>query len=241
MIPDDEDKLTPLPSSPPPSAVMDPSDPTQDEATSAPNTAEDAAALAKRKEEAKATRRRRKKTNSSMMAATFQDLYHLTGEVLGQGAYASVRTCRNVLTDVEYAVKIIDKVPGHSRSRVFKEIEMFHHCQGQKNIIQLIEYFEEPDRFYLVFEKINGGQLLDHIQNRIKFTEKEASLVIKDLALALQFLHKKGTRTQPKLGHCTDFRIHFYHYYRNCPPRLEAGERPVRLRGPALPRQDLRL
>ena len=36
------------------------------------------------------------------------------------------------------------------------------------------------------------GQLLDHIQNRIKFTEKEASYVIKDLALALQFLHKKG-------------------------------------------------
>ena len=36
------------------------------------------------------------------------------------------------------------------------------------------------------------GQLLDHIQNRVKFTEKEASLVIKDLASALQFLHKKG-------------------------------------------------
>ena len=49
------------------------------------------------------------------------------------------------------------QIPGHSRSRVFKEIETFHHCQGHQNIIQLIEYFEEPDRFYLVFEKINGG------------------------------------------------------------------------------------
>jgi MAP kinase interacting serine/threonine kinase len=93
---------------------------------------------------------------------------------------------------LEYAVKIIEKIPGHSRSRVFKEIETFHHCHGHQNIIQLIEYFEEADRFYLVFEKINGGQLLDHIQNRIKFTEKEASHVIKDLASALQFLHKKG-------------------------------------------------
>ena len=37
------------------------------------------------------------------------------------------------------------------------------------------------------------GQLLDHIQNRIKFTEKEASYVVRDLASALQFLHKKGT------------------------------------------------
>jgi len=127
-----------------------------------------------------------------VVATTFQDLYHMTNEILGQGAYASVRTCRNIWTDQEFAVKIIDKVPGHSRSRVFKEIETFHHCRGHKNIIQLIEYFEEADRFYLVFEKIHGGQLLDHIQNRVRFTEKEASYVIRDLASALQFLHKKG-------------------------------------------------
>jgi MAP kinase interacting serine/threonine kinase len=145
-----------------------------------------------RQEEAKTTRRRKKKTDSSLVATTFKELYQLTGEVLGQGAYASVRTCRNIWTDIEYAVKMIEKIPGHSRSRVFKEIETFHHCNGHPNIIKLIEYFEEPDRFYLVFEKINGGQLLDHIQNRTKFTEKEASYVIKDLASALQFLHKKG-------------------------------------------------
>ena len=83
----------------------------------------------------------------------------MTGEILGQGAYASVRTCRNIWTDQEFAVKIIDKVPGHSRQRVFKEIDTFYHCRGHKNIIQLIEYFEEPDRFYLVFEKIDGGEL----------------------------------------------------------------------------------
>jgi len=145
-----------------------------------------------RKEEAKSRRRKKKKTNSSVVASTFQDLYQMTGEILGQGAYASVRTCRNIWTDQEFAVKIIDKVPGHSRARVFKEIDTFYHCRGHKNIIQLIEYFEEPDRFYLVFEKINGGQLLDHIQNRVKFTEKEASYVIRDLASSLQFLHKKG-------------------------------------------------
>jgi len=145
-----------------------------------------------RKEEAKSRRRKKKKTNSSVVATAFQDLYQMTGEILGQGAYASVRTCRNIWTDQEFAVKIIDKVPGHSRQRVFKEIDTFYHCRGHKNIIQLIEYFEEPDRFYLVFEKINGGQLLDHIQNRVKFTEKEASYVIRDLAGALQFLHKKG-------------------------------------------------
>lgn len=84
----------------------------------------------------------------------FSDLYKLTGEILGEGAYASVQTCVNMYTDQEYAVKIIDKVPGHARARVFREVETFHHCQGHPNIIQLTEFFEDEEKFYLVFEKV---------------------------------------------------------------------------------------
>lgn len=91
-----------------------------------------------------------------------------------------------------FVSQIIEKVPGHSRQRVFKEVETFHHCHGHPNIIQLIEFFEEEERFYLVFEKVNGGPLLNRIQEYVHFTEKEASQIIKDLASALNFLHKKG-------------------------------------------------
>jgi len=150
--------------------------------------------LAARKAAAISGRKKKKKTASSTSLAsnTFQEIYRLTGEVLGEGAYASVQTCFNMYTEVEYAVKIIDKVPGHSRARVFKEIDLFHHCQGHKNIIQLVEYFEQQDKFFLVFEKVSGGQLLDHIQKRKFFTEREAASVISDVASALQFLHSKG-------------------------------------------------
>ena len=89
------------------------------------------AAIEAQREAAKKVRRKKKRTASSTSLAsnTFHELYRLTGEVLGQGAYASVQTCVNIYTEVEYAVKIIDKVPTHSRSRVFKEIDLFHHCQ----------------------------------------------------------------------------------------------------------------
>jgi len=146
------------------------------------------------KEQAKKARRKKKRTTSSTSLAsnTFHEIYRLTGEVLGQGAYASVQTCVNMFTEVEYAVKIIEKVPSHSRARVFKEIDLFHHCQGHKNIIQLVEYFEESEKFYLVFEKVSGGQLLDHIQKKKYLTEKEAASVMSDVTSALQFLHSKG-------------------------------------------------
>ncbi|KAB7498549.1 MAP kinase-interacting serine/threonine-protein kinase 1 [Armadillidium nasatum] len=146
------------------------------------------------REEAKEKRRRKKKkrSGSTLVAACFKDLYRLTGEVLGQGAYASVQTCINIYTNQECAVKIIDKVPSHSRARVFKEVEMFHHSQGHENIIQLLEFFEEDDKFYLVFEKVFGGPLLAHIQRRTQFTECDASKVVANLASALAFLHSKG-------------------------------------------------
>ena len=93
---------------------------------------------------------------------------------------------------------------------ILREIYIWQ-FQGHKNIIQLIEYFEEPDRFYLIFEKVSGGQLLDHIQRRSDliclisswpqflflffrkfFTEQEAARIITDVASALEFLHSKG-------------------------------------------------
>ena len=76
--------------------------------------------------------------------------------------------------------------------RYIKEIDLFHRCQGHENIIQLVEYFEQPDKFYLVFEKVCGGQLLEHIQHRRFFTEREAAAIIADVASALEFLHSKG-------------------------------------------------
>ncbi|XP_030074814.1 MAP kinase-interacting serine/threonine-protein kinase 2 isoform X1 [Microcaecilia unicolor] len=96
------------------------------------------------------------------------------------------------LTVSQDGLKIIEKRPGHSRSRVFREVEMLYQCQGHRNILELIEFFEEEDKFYLVFEKMCGGSILNHIHRRRQFNEKEASIVVRDIASALDFLHNKG-------------------------------------------------
>ncbi|CAG0894555.1 unnamed protein product [Darwinula stevensoni] len=51
-------------------------------------------------------RRRRKRTGSSMCVTNFHDAYRLTGEILGEGAYASVQSCVSQLSGQEYAVKV---------------------------------------------------------------------------------------------------------------------------------------
>jgi len=138
-------------------------------------------------------KKKKKRPPMQTMDTTFHDLYKLTGEILGEGSYGSVKTCKNIFTGAEYAAKIIEKIPGSfSRSKVLKEIEIYHLCRGHKNIVQLIEFFEETDKFVLVFEKVEGGSLLKYIQSRDSFTEGEARTIIKDIAEAINHLHEKG-------------------------------------------------
>jgi len=142
---------------------------------------------------ARRPKKKKKRLCESLSVAHFHDAYELTGEVLGEGSYGRVQTCRHNLTHKNYAVKIISKQSWHfSRPKILKEIELYYLCQGKTEIIQMVEYFEEENEFYLVFEKAEGGPLLDHIQRRVRFTEGEAAAVIKDLATALAYLHGRG-------------------------------------------------
>ncbi|KHJ48508.1 kinase domain protein [Trichuris suis] len=119
--------------------------------------------------------------------------YKFHDDLLGSGAFAVVKSCVNRTTHQEFAVKIIKKdKDNYTRKRVWREIQTFYWCSGHPNIVSLIEYFEENDKFFLIFEKMRGGSLLQHIQRRVCFTEWEASLVIRDVASALSFLHNLG-------------------------------------------------
>ncbi|NXM57576.1 MKNK2 kinase, partial [Illadopsis cleaveri] len=107
----------------------------------------------------------------------FEDVYQLQEEVLGEGAHARVQSCVNLITNKEYAVKIIEKRLGHIRSRVFREVEMLYQCQGHR---------------YGGSHCIPHCSILTHIHRRRHFNELEASVVVQDIASALHFLHNKG-------------------------------------------------
>ncbi|XP_054458481.1 MAP kinase-interacting serine/threonine-protein kinase 1 isoform X1 [Anoplopoma fimbria] len=155
-----------------------------------------------------AKRKKKKRTRATdSSTGTFDDLYKLTDEVLGQGAYAKVQGCISLQNGQEFAVKIVEKSAGHSRSRVFREVETLYQCQGNNNILELIQFFEDSSCFYLVFEKLRGGSILTHIQNRKYFDELEASKVVRDIAQALDFLHTKGRSTTRQLCYESPKRI----------------------------------
>lgn len=138
----------------------------------------------------------------------FFDYYKLTDEHLGSGAYGSVTTCKSIKSGQEFAVKIVDKHgETHSRKRILREVNIFKTCKGHPNIVQLLDWFEDDTKFYLVMEKMRGGPLLQHILQRGYFTEEEARRVTKDIASALKFMHDRGIAhrdVKPENILCTD-------------------------------------
>ncbi|CAF1425319.1 unnamed protein product [Adineta steineri] len=137
-------------------------------------------------------KKKKRRTANSYSDISFNDKYKLTEELLGTGAHGVVKTCRDRVTKQEYAVKIISKARHPNRTRVFKEIDIYYHCRGCENILSIIDFLEDDDYFYLVFQKMEGGPLLNHIMKRGRLTEREASLIVRDIANGLNFLHSKG-------------------------------------------------
>jgi MAP kinase interacting serine/threonine kinase len=115
--------------------------------------------------------------------------------VLGEGAYGSVYKCTHIITEIEYAVKIIYKSQGQVAKKVVREIEVYYQCQNAENILQLVELFEDENQFYLVFELIRGGSLearIESMGDSGRLPETSVKSLVKSVAKALQFLHAKG-------------------------------------------------
>lgn len=61
-----------------------------------------------------------------------------------------------------------------------------------QNIVKLYEAYEDDDNFYLIMDYLKGGELYDEIVRRQYFEEKEGAMVMYQILLAVNYLHKKG-------------------------------------------------
>lgn len=120
-------------------------------------------------------------------AARFSEVYELK-EDIGIGSCSVWKRCIRIATNVEFAVKIIDR-----RDRdPSEEIKILTSCEQQPNIITLKDVYDDGRYVYLVTELMKGGKLLDRIFKQKCFTEREASDVLFVLTKTLDYLHCQG-------------------------------------------------
>lgn len=92
--------------------------------------------------------------------------------------YAVKCVNRNKLTEEDEAA-LLDEVA------ILKEMRHLH-------IIRLYDFFIEPSNYYLVMERMSGGELFDRIVAKAYYNEKEARDVCKILLEAVGFCHSNN-------------------------------------------------
>ncbi|XP_014805498.1 PREDICTED: serine/threonine-protein kinase DCLK2 isoform X1 [Calidris pugnax] len=111
------------------------------------------------------------------------------GKVIGDGNFAVVKECVERSTGKEFALKIIDKGKCCGKEHLIEnEVSILRQVK-HPNIIMLIEEMDTPTELYLVMELVKGGDLFDAITSSTKYTERDGSAMVYNLASALKYLH----------------------------------------------------
>ncbi|XP_043099217.1 serine/threonine-protein kinase DCLK2 isoform X10 [Puntigrus tetrazona] len=127
--------------------------------------------------------------NRNLAASTIMDKYKI-GKVIGDGNFAVVKECVERSTGKEFALKIIDKNKCRGKEHLIEsEVAVLRRVK-HPNIIMLIEEVDTPTELYLVMELVKGGDLFDAITSSTKYTERDASVMVFNLAAALKYLHR---------------------------------------------------
>ncbi|CAI5788177.1 serine/threonine-protein kinase DCLK3 [Podarcis lilfordi] len=114
------------------------------------------------------------------------------GRTIGDGNFAVVMECHHRNTNQNYAMKIIDKSKLKGKEDMLENEILIIKSLSHPNIVSLIEVFETDAEIYLILEYVPGGDLFDAIIESVKFTERDAALMITDLCEALVYIHGKN-------------------------------------------------
>jgi len=131
-------------------------------------------------------------TNEETLSKRYTFFYDL-----GSGAYATVKYGTCAKTNKPYAIKIISKAKtpkDYLKKFVPREVDALKRLSIHKHpfVSQMREFFETPQRVYLVTKLAQGGDLLTYINSRKYLNEDISKRMIAELLCAVNHIHDLG-------------------------------------------------
>jgi len=117
--------------------------------------------------------------------------YVITDKQIGQGAFAEVRLGVNRLTGEQVAIKIVEKlnIGDRGEDQIYAEV---HFLDNHKhfNIVQMLDFFEDQNAYYLILEYVAGGEVFDFVMSNGKLREEEARHIFRQIILGVEYCHQ---------------------------------------------------
>ena len=123
------------------------------------------------------------------------------GKVIGKGAYATVKICKNKITQEKFAMKIYEKKilnDNIKKKCILREIEILKKL-NHPNIVKLYDTIISDKNILLIQELVNGISLRDfynkEIRNQRNISQnklKILTLIFKQIFSAFDYIHKKN-------------------------------------------------
>ena len=125
--------------------------------------------------------------------ATTLDFYRLI-KMIGKGAFGKVYLGVHLLTGKYVAIKSIENQymkDESSKRKVFQEVLILKKTI-HKNIIRLLEVFENKKYLFMVFEYASQGDLLTHVKMTGRLSEDEAKKIFIQIVEGVKYCHNNN-------------------------------------------------
>lgn len=113
-------------------------------------------------------------------------------EIVGSGAFATVKKAIERSTGTTFAAKIISKKKAlGGLDGVARELTILKQL-NHPGIVKLKAYYEDSENYYLVMEFVSGGDLMDFIASEGAIDETVTKEIARQILEAIRYVHSKG-------------------------------------------------
>ncbi|CAI9728956.1 3-phosphoinositide-dependent protein kinase 1-like [Octopus vulgaris] len=116
------------------------------------------------------------------------------GKVIGEGSFSTVYLAKEINTEKEYAIKVLEKkhiLREKKTQYVMREKEVLARI-NHPFFIRLYYTFQDTDRLYFVLSYARRGELLDYLRKLSSFDEKSTCFYSAEIVTALEYLNGLG-------------------------------------------------
>ena len=116
--------------------------------------------------------------------------------MIGEGSCNPVYLCHHNLTGAKVAIKVMETIKYQrlSYENQISEGQAMTLCQGNPNILKLIEEFQVSDRSFIVTKFCDGGDLINYLnaQDSEQLPESHAHRIFLQIANGVSKIHEAG-------------------------------------------------